>query len=193
MSSGETDRLRFPFIDLYVSALTPRIHCSESALQFAENMTFEFLSRVNKCIVREQSKMSSRCRGAACRPMFSLYNIGARTEPWSTPAAIFLGVENSPSTETLQFLSVRKEAISLMRLVENSTSDNLYSRPECHVVSKGFSIPKNTAASTYYWWNLGSRDRPASYIEVSYCYLLESQTDLHLVSFFPQCVFVYNT
>jgi hypothetical protein len=38
-----------------------------------------------------------------------------------------------------------KEASSLMTLVENSHSDNLYSRPECHVVSKAFSISKNTA------------------------------------------------
>jgi hypothetical protein len=38
---------------------------------------------------------------------------------------------------------MRKEAISVMRLVENSNSDNLYRRPECHVVSKAFSISKN--------------------------------------------------
>jgi hypothetical protein len=33
-----------------------------------------------------------------------------------------------------------------MRLVENFNSNNLYSRPECHVVSKAFLISKNTAA-----------------------------------------------
>jgi hypothetical protein len=49
-----------------------------------------------------------------------------------TPAAIFLGAENSPSTNTLNFLSERKEAISLMRLLENSDSDHLHSRPERH-------------------------------------------------------------
>jgi hypothetical protein len=32
-----------------------------------------------------------------------------------------------------------------MRLLENSKSSNLYSRPECHVVSKAFPISKNTA------------------------------------------------
>jgi hypothetical protein len=38
---------------------TPRIHCSESALQFPDNTTFMFLCHVNTGIVREQSKMSS--------------------------------------------------------------------------------------------------------------------------------------
>jgi hypothetical protein len=33
------------------------------------------------------------------------------------PAATFLGEENSLSTETLNFLLVKKEAISLMRLI----------------------------------------------------------------------------
>jgi hypothetical protein len=66
-------------------------------------------------------------------------------EPWGTPPAISLGVENSLSTKTLTFLLVRK-ATSLMRLVENSDSDNLHCRPECYVVSQASSISKNTAA-----------------------------------------------
>jgi hypothetical protein len=60
--SGEADRLSFSFIDIYVPALTPRIHRSESALQFAENTTILFLCSVNTGIVREQRKMVSRCR-----------------------------------------------------------------------------------------------------------------------------------
>jgi hypothetical protein len=78
--------------------------------------------------------------------MYRLYNTGASTERWGTPAAIFLDVQISPSIKALNIVSVRKEAISLMRLVENSYSDNLCSRPECHVVSKPFSISKNTGA-----------------------------------------------
>jgi hypothetical protein len=103
-------------------------------------MTFVFLCRINICTVREQSKMSSRCRVSI------MHTTGARTEPWGTAAAISLGVENLPTTKTLNFLSVRKETISLMRLVENYNSDNLCSRPECHVLSEAFSISKNTAA-----------------------------------------------
>jgi hypothetical protein len=34
----------------------------------------------------------------------------------------------------------------LIRLIENFISDNLYSKPRCHVISKAFSITKNTAA-----------------------------------------------
>jgi hypothetical protein len=58
---------------------------------------------------------------------------------------IFLGAENSPSTKTLNFLSVRKEAFSLMRLVGHYNFDNVYGSPDCHVVSKALSISKNTA------------------------------------------------
>jgi hypothetical protein len=35
-SSGEIDRLSFPFNDLYVPALIPRLYCSETPLQSAE-------------------------------------------------------------------------------------------------------------------------------------------------------------
>jgi hypothetical protein len=73
------------------------------------------------------------------------YNTGARTEPSGTLAATSLGVENSPSINILNFLLVRKEAISLMRLIENKNSDNLYSIQGSHVVSKAFSVSKNTA------------------------------------------------
>jgi hypothetical protein len=73
-----------------------------------------------------------------------LYNTGARTEPWGTPALIFFFAYKITLLPRL-YLSVTKETNSLIRLVENSNSDNLYSRPECHVVSKTFSIPKKTA------------------------------------------------
>jgi hypothetical protein len=106
--------------------------------------------------------------------MYSLYNIGARKEPWVTPGPIFLGAEILPPTEILNFLSLRQDAISLMRLVENTKYDNLHSRPECHVVSKASSITDSTAASIYYYSNLGWRDPPATHSEVSSCDLLDS-------------------
>jgi hypothetical protein len=55
-------------------------------------------------------------------------------------------VDNSPSTETLNFLFVRYESISFAKFAGNHNFDILYSKPECHVVSKAFSISKNTAA-----------------------------------------------
>jgi hypothetical protein len=66
--------------------------------------------------------------------MYKLYSTGARTEICGTAASTFLGKESSPSTETLNFLLVKKETISLMRLIENCSSDSLDSRPGCHVV-----------------------------------------------------------
>jgi hypothetical protein len=54
-SSEEMDRPSFPFTELYVPALTPRIHCSETALQLAGNTMIVFLCRVNTGIAGEQS------------------------------------------------------------------------------------------------------------------------------------------
>jgi hypothetical protein len=62
-SSGEVDRLSPSFFDLFVPAFTPRIHCSEAALRFAESTTFMSLCRVNTGIVSEQSRMCFRFRG----------------------------------------------------------------------------------------------------------------------------------
>jgi hypothetical protein len=65
-----------------------------------------------------------------------LYNVEDRTEPCGTPACISLSVDISPSTELMSFT----------KLIENFNLDNLYSKPGCHVVSKAFSISKNTSA-----------------------------------------------
>jgi hypothetical protein len=59
---------------------------------------------------------------------------------------VSLGVDISPFSETLNFLCERNGLISLIRLVENSIIDNLYSKPGCYNVSKAFPISKNTAA-----------------------------------------------
>jgi hypothetical protein len=53
-------------------------------------------------------------------------------EPWGTPAANFLGEKSSPSTETLNFLLLRNEAISLIKLADNFYSDSLF--PRCFPV-----------------------------------------------------------
>jgi hypothetical protein len=58
-SSKEIESLTSPSIDLYVREFTPRLHCSEVALQLAEN-TIMFLVRVNTGVVGEQGKMSFR-------------------------------------------------------------------------------------------------------------------------------------
>jgi hypothetical protein len=67
--------------------------------------------------------MCFSCCGASF--IYRLYNSRARTEPSGTSANISLSAENSPSTETLNFLLVRKEVISLIRLVESSNCAGL--------------------------------------------------------------------
>jgi hypothetical protein len=99
-SSGEIYCLSFPFIFLYIPVLTPRIHWSEAALQFAENTTFVILCR-------EQVPSPNRARWVpgAAGPSFvyRLYSTGAMTEPWGTPVIISFRIENSHFTETLTF------------------------------------------------------------------------------------------
>jgi hypothetical protein len=62
--------------------------------------------------------------------MYKLYSVGDRMEQLrmercGTLAYICLGLDISPSTETLDFRSVISEVISLITLVENSNLDNL--------------------------------------------------------------------
>jgi uncharacterized Zn-finger protein len=119
------------------TALRPRYSLKRTLLS-------HFLSR--KYMVLEQSKVISECQRRLRLYIYMLFIILARAKPRGTPTTVSLGVENSPSTKTSHFLSVRKEAITLIRLVENSDYDDLYSSPQCHVVSKAFSMSKNTAA-----------------------------------------------
>jgi hypothetical protein len=56
-----------------------------------------------------------------------------RTESCGTLALISLGVDISPSTDTLNSLLERKELISLSRINENFNLDKLYSKPKYHV------------------------------------------------------------
>jgi hypothetical protein len=50
--------------------------------------------------------------------MYKLYSVGDRTEPCGTPACMYLGVDISPSTETLNFLCERNTLISLIKKKE---------------------------------------------------------------------------
>jgi hypothetical protein len=68
------------------------------------------------------------------------------TEPWDTLARITLGLNISPSTETMNLRCERKELMSLIKLVQNSNLDILYSKPHCHVLLMAISMCKNTAA-----------------------------------------------
>jgi hypothetical protein len=77
--------------------------------------------------------------------IYKFYRVGSRTE-CGTPACISRGVDDSPSTTNLKFLLVRNELISFIKFADTCNLDSLYSKPGSHVVSKTFSISKNTAA-----------------------------------------------
>jgi hypothetical protein len=155
-----------------VSACHPPVETDTEVTLFTKG-----ISRPFTCSTSSGTLESSADIDRLCFPFIDLY------APSPTP---WFHSSESPSTKTLHFVHEKRN--NLLNNVKNSNSDNLYSRPECHVGSKDFSISKNIAAVGIYCWNLGC-DPPASYTEVSYCELLEGRTDLQLVSFFPQCVF----
>jgi hypothetical protein len=69
--------------------------------------------------VSANSKVNSRCRWVIIYIQAVQY--WARTVPCGAPAIIFLGNESSPSTETLNFLLVKNDAISLTKIVALTT------------------------------------------------------------------------
>jgi hypothetical protein len=156
--------LTFPVTELYVPPLTSQLHCSEAALQFAENTTSIFVCRANKSIVRENSKMNYGFRWCFGTLMHPYNRFSWRRDFYST------------STNTLNSLSARKEAASSMRLYENSNYGNLFSSSKCHIISKALLIFKKT----YYFWNL--------FHVMHQPHTLKCSTNFHLVSFFLQYV-----
>jgi hypothetical protein len=106
---------------------------------FWEHNPLRNLSHIYKC---QQQRDLDR------NQMFGTYHLYIDCTMWGTErnlVAPLLGVDISPSTETLNFLWERKEPISLIRLIKKCNLDNLYSKLRCHVVPKAFSISKNTA------------------------------------------------
>lgn len=69
---------------------------------------------------------------------------GHRTRTCGAHARVCLDVNISLLTETLKFSSQRKELMCLITLIVNFNLCNFYSKQRWHVVSKRFSISKNT-------------------------------------------------
>jgi hypothetical protein len=103
-----------------------------------------------KGIAREQSKMRTRCREDVVYCAIP----GARTETWGTPAATSLGVENSPSTETLNFLLVTKQAISLMTFFENVMLTVYIVGQSATLCQRLPWCPRKAQSSTCYCWSV---------------------------------------
>jgi hypothetical protein len=72
--------------------------------------------------------------------MYKLYSVGASTETCDTPACISLGVDNSPSTETLDFLLVKYELMSFVKFAGNCNFDILYSTQGMPSIPRDFLI-----------------------------------------------------
>jgi hypothetical protein len=140
----KVDGLSLFFIEFFVPALTPRLTSIETSLQVSENITLFTVWHIYRC--HQLSNVGNNRFLGRIVHICMLYNVGDWTDPCGTPSSIFLGVDTLPSTEALNFLSEGKELMSSIKLIDNFSLDNLYSKPRCHVVSKAFSISKNTAA-----------------------------------------------
>jgi hypothetical protein len=126
-SVREVDRLSLILIDLYVPALTPRLHYSEAALQLSESTSLLAVCCIYICH-RQRGLVGPLGFGVAPF-IYKFYRVGARTEPCGTPACIIRGVDNSPSAVTLKFLFVRNELISFTKFAEKSNFHSLYTKP----------------------------------------------------------------
>jgi hypothetical protein len=91
--------------------------------------TYFSLPSVSYCTYRcHQQRDLDRHQVFRAYNLYILYNVD-RTENCGTLACMSLGVDNAPSTETLNFLWQRKELISLIRFIESFNLDNLCSKP----------------------------------------------------------------
>jgi hypothetical protein len=93
----------------------------------------------------------ARCTpGAAGAPfMYKLYSTGARTEPYGTHAATFLGEENSPSTETFNFLLIKWTQSALCNLWKIVTPIAYIEGRDAMLCQRLFRCPRIQQASTY--------------------------------------------
>jgi hypothetical protein len=133
-SMRKVNDLRLIFTDFYVPALTPRLNGTETSLQLSENMTLFAVCHLHTGVISKESWIDTRCLGRGqdgtlWRPC--LYITWRRHFTFDRNSELSLWQKNKP--------------INLIRLIENSNSDNLYSKPRCRVVSKAYSIYKNTA------------------------------------------------
>jgi hypothetical protein len=122
---------------------TPQLHRSEAMLQLSEKITLFAIC----CIYTHHQR-----RGLDGQLGFGGHHFYMNCTRLGTgrnlvaPLLVFLLAHTFCLQQRLNFLLERKELISRIKLVKNFNLDNSYSKPECHVLSKAFSIYKNTAA-----------------------------------------------
>jgi hypothetical protein len=140
------------FVDFNVTALAPRLNWTATALQLSESITlFIDLWHTYQC---------HRPRGPATNPVFGggvsftsvylciyIYCITLGTgRSLEAPMLVFLCGWPFHLRKKLNFRADRNELIRLIKFVDNFHLRSLYNKPGFHVVPKGLSISKNTAA-----------------------------------------------
>ena len=81
--------------------------------------------------------------------VYKLNNVGLRTEPCGTPAAIVPGGERELWTLILKVLFLRNDCMERIKLWGNSRAISLYRRPSCHTLSKALSTSRKAATVNF--------------------------------------------
>jgi hypothetical protein len=146
-SMRKVDGLIVIFIDLYIPVLTRRLCSTETLLQLSENINLLVVCRICTRVYHQQRDIDTRCLGCIILLYIYIYcTIWGIGQNLVAPLLVY------PQAKTFHFLPrqnfpwERKELISSIRLIVNVNSNNLYSKPKCHIVWKVFSVSKNTAA-----------------------------------------------
>jgi hypothetical protein len=122
---SEVDRPSLFLVDFNIPAFTPGRHTVYATLDLSPFLRSEAYRQVSSA---KRAKFAPGVWGVSF--IYKLYRVGDRTEPCGTPACMYLGVEFSPSTDTLNFRWERNELISLINVVENCNLDT-YRASQC--------------------------------------------------------------
>jgi hypothetical protein len=144
-TAKEVDPPSLIFIDFGILTFTSGLHWAETALEFSNNKTLPVICRIQRSVACKEGYMNTMCLTGTIYVNIEKIR-WQRAEICGTSACISLVVDISLSAETLNFRCERKKPKSLSMLVESIKFDNLYIKPEGHVLSKAFSMSKNTAA-----------------------------------------------
>jgi hypothetical protein len=100
----KVDDMSLIFIDCCVLVFTPRLSSAETSLQLYENVTVVTVCHMLVYTGFINTGLDGYHVLGRMICMYILSNIGGRMEPCGTSACMSLGVDISPSTESLNFL-----------------------------------------------------------------------------------------
>jgi hypothetical protein len=121
----------------------PGLHWAETVLEFSENKTLLQSLHTDRCH-QQRGLDKHHIMGG----IIYIHVVQSRGQDRTLrhPCLHFPWLRHFPFTKTLSFHCERKELMSLLKLVKNPNLSKLYSKPGCHMVSKAFSMSKNTMA-----------------------------------------------